>query len=114
MLLETETSVGVNRVHAWNNDLFATLNTASSAMNQMRQNLEELVDSIEVIADNATKLANVVADTSEAGRGFSVVATQIKKLAETSGEAADEFSQHLSSSMSFLKALRVQMELSMT
>ena len=33
----------------------------------MRQNLEELVDSIEVIADNATKLANVVADTSEAG-----------------------------------------------
>lgn len=162
-------------------ELHESANGQAEAMNQMRQNLEELVDSIEVIADNATKLANVVADTSEAGgqaldnieetmkeaaggrssmqsvtesmeemkagmqvleqsitdvgtaavkideitatirgiadetnllalnasieaarageagRGFSVVATQIKKLAETSGEAADEISQLIES-----------------
>ncbi|MBQ2900878.1 MAG: methyl-accepting chemotaxis protein [Agathobacter sp.] len=40
----------------------------SEAMSQMRQNLEELVDSIEVIADSATKLATVVAETNESGR----------------------------------------------
>ena len=40
----------------------------SEAMSQMRQNLEELVDSIGVIADSATKLAVVVAETNESGR----------------------------------------------
>lgn len=39
----------------------------SEAMEQLRLNLEELIDSIGVIADNATKLATVVADTSDAG-----------------------------------------------
>lgn len=167
-------------------ELHESANGQAEAMNQMRQNLEELVDSIEVIADNATKLANVVAETSEAGgqalsnieetmkeassgrasmqsvtesmeqmksgmqvleksitnvgeaavkideitaairgiadetnllalnasieaarageagRGFSVVATQIKKLAETSGEAADEISQLIESVTSLI------------
>ena len=40
----------------------------SEAMSQMRQNLEELVDSIGVIADSATKLAVVVSETNESGR----------------------------------------------
>ncbi|MBQ8280140.1 MAG: methyl-accepting chemotaxis protein [Roseburia sp.] len=167
-------------------ELHESANGQAEAMDQMRQNLEELVDSIEVIADNATKLANVVAETSdaggqalgnieetmkeaaggrasmqsvtesmeemkngmqvleksisdvgaaavkideitaaireiadetnllalnasieaaragEAGRGFSVVATQIKKLAETSGEAADEISQLIESVTSLI------------
>ena len=166
-------------------ELHESANGQAEAMDQMRQNLEELVDSIGVIADNATKLATVVAETSEAGgqalgnieetmkeaaggrasmqsvtesmeemktgmqtleksisdvgtaavkideitatirgiadetnllalnasieaarageagRGFSVVATQIKKLAETSGEAADEIS-HLIESVTAL------------
>lgn len=165
-------------------DIAGNLHTSASgqadAMNQMRQNLEELVESISVIAENATTLAMVVSDTNEAGgqamsniketmieadngrnsmkqvtgsmdemknsmdalemsikdvgsaaekidnitstireiadetnllalnasieaarageagRGFSVVATQIKNLAETSGNAADEISKLIS------------------
>lgn len=54
----------------------------SEAMSQMRQNLEELVDSIEVIADSATKLANVVSETNEAGR------QAIENIEDTMKEAA--------------------------
>ena len=54
----------------------------SEAMSQMRQNLEELVDSIEVIADSATKLATVVADTNESGR------QAIENIEDTMKEAA--------------------------
>ena len=39
----------------------------ADAMEQMRTTLEELVKSINVIAENATTLAQVVADTNEAG-----------------------------------------------
>lgn len=42
-LLEAETSVGVNSVHAWNNDLFATLNTAFSAMKNLGMTNEEIL-----------------------------------------------------------------------
>ena len=54
----------------------------SEAMNQMRQNLEELVDSIEVIADSATKLAAVVSETNESGR------QAIENIEDTMKEAA--------------------------
>lgn len=55
----------------------------SEAMNQMRQNLEELVDSIEVIADSATKLAVVVSETNESGR------QAIENIEDTMKEAAN-------------------------
>ena len=54
----------------------------SEAMNQMRQNLEELVDSIGVIADSATKLAVVVSETNESGR------QAIENIEDTMKEAA--------------------------
>ena len=54
----------------------------SEAMNQMRQNLEELVDSIEVIADSATKLASVVSETNESGR------QALENIEDTMKEAA--------------------------
>lgn len=159
----------------------------ADAMEQMRTTLEELVKSINVIAENATTLAQVVADTNEAGsealqnientiseasegkngmtsvtksmddvkgsmqvlgksigdvgaaavkineitgtirgiadetnllalnasieaarageagKGFAVVATQIKNLAENSGEAADEISSLIDSVTSLIK-----------
>ncbi len=162
-------------------ELFDSANGQADAMSQMRQTLEELAESINVIAENATTLAQVVAQTSdagtkalaniedtissaatgktsmnsvtdrmngvksgmevleqsignvgtaaikideitatirgiaeetnllalnasieaaragEAGKGFAVVATQIKNLAETSGEAAGEISELIDS-----------------
>ncbi len=54
----------------------------SEAMSQMRQNLEELVDSIGVIADSATTLAVVVSETSESGQ------QAIVNIEETMKEAA--------------------------
>ena len=162
-------------------ELYESANGQAESMTQMRVNLEELVKSITDIADNATKLALVVAETDEegkrvlenfqntmheadtgrnsmesvttsmnemeedmglletsitevgaatekideitatirsiagqtnllalnasieaarageAGKGFAVVATEIKQLAETSGNAVDEISELISS-----------------
>ncbi len=49
-------------------ELHESANGQSEAMDQMRQNLEELAESINVIADSATKLACVVSDTNESGK----------------------------------------------
>lgn len=48
--------------------LYESAEGQAAAMQQMRENLEELVESIAVIAENATKLAVVVSDTDEAGK----------------------------------------------
>ena len=42
-LLEAETGRGINSIHAWNNDVIATLNTASSAMKSMAMTNEEML-----------------------------------------------------------------------
>ena len=42
-LLEAETGRGINSIHAWNNDVIATLNTASSAMKSMAMTNEEIL-----------------------------------------------------------------------
>lgn len=48
-------------------ELYVSANGQSQAMDQMQQTLEELVSSINVIAENATTLAQVVAETNEEG-----------------------------------------------
>lgn len=49
------------------NDLHESANGQAEAMGQMLQNLDELVKSIGVIAENATMLAEVVSNTNEQG-----------------------------------------------
>lgn len=49
-------------------DLYQSAEGQATAMGQMRSNLKELVDSISVIAENATKLALVVSDTNTSGK----------------------------------------------
>ena len=48
-------------------ELYDSASGQADAMTQMRENLEELVESISVIAENATKLATVVSNTNESG-----------------------------------------------
>lgn len=70
---------GSNRISG---DLHESAIGQSDAMNQMRENLEELVDSIGVIAESATRLAVVVSETNESGR------KAIENIEDTMNEAA--------------------------
>lgn len=64
-------------------DLYDSANGQAEAMNQMRQTLEELVNSINVIAENATTLAQVVSETNEAGsEALANIGTTIEEAAE--------------------------------
>lgn len=62
-------------------ELYESANGQEEAMRQMRDNLEELVQSIGVIAENATKLALVVSNTNAAGKDA------IENIKETMSEA---------------------------
>lgn len=66
-----EVSVNIDKQARGSTEIAGTLHESASgqsdAMTQLRQNLDELIGSISVIAENATKLATVVADTSDAG-----------------------------------------------
>lgn len=62
-------------------ELHESANGQARAMSQMRDNLQELVESIGVIADNATTLAIVVSDTDESG------ALAIDNITDTMKEA---------------------------
>lgn len=64
-------------------DLYDSANGQAEAMGQMRETLEELVSSINVIAENATTLAQVVAETNEAGKeALENIGTTIAEAAE--------------------------------
>lgn len=82
----------------------------SEAMSQMRQNLEELVDSIGVIADSATKLAVVVSETNESGR------QAIENIEDTMKEAAGgrDSMNSVTTSMSEVKESMNTLEVAIT
>lgn len=71
----------------------------SRELSKKTKNIKEITDTIESIAKNTKLLAlNATIEAARAGehgRGFSVVATEIKKLAESSGESVKSIIQIL-------------------
>lgn len=63
--------------------------TAAEKINQITGTIRDIAEETNLLALNASIEA---ARAGDAGRGFAVVATQIKQLAETSGNAAGEIS----------------------
>lgn len=67
--------------------------TAAEKIDNITSTIREIADETNLLALNASIEA---ARAGDAGRGFSVVATQIKSLAETSGSAAEEIAKLIS------------------
>lgn len=70
-------------------ELHESANGQSEAMDQMRQNLEELSDSVNVIAESATKLACVVSETNENGQNAIDNITMTMKEAAVGRDSMD-------------------------
>lgn len=84
-----------------------SLETSISEVGSAAVKIDEITSTIRGIADETNLLAlNAsieAARAGEAGKGFAVVATQIKSLAEISGDAADEITELINSVTSLIQ-----------
>ncbi len=79
----------------------------SNAMEQLRDNLQELVESITVIAENATTLATVVAETNDEGDEALVYVQQTMKEADGGRKSMDSVNESMIEMQSGMEELEV-------
>lgn len=84
-------------------DLYQSAEGQAEAMSQMKENLQELVSSISVIAENATTLATVVAETDDEGK-------EALEHINLTMKNADEGKESMDSVTESMNVLREEME----
>lgn len=108
-----------------------SMSMVNDSMETVKTDMTKLGESIAAVGDAAVKIGDITsaireiaeqtnllslnasieaARAGEAGKGFAVVATEIKSLAETSGEAADEIAKLIESVTSLINDTVAQSE----
>ncbi len=101
----TQSTLGADKV----SQLYNVITTFQRSIEQMGANIETLNEMIEKAAGFSTSIQEIAAQTNllslnasieaaragESGRGFAIVATEIRKLSDSAASAAEQISQNL-------------------